>query len=30
MAFVPLAHFEPIVAAFFSRFEGIESLRLPA
>jgi len=27
---LPLEHFEPIVAAFFSRFDGIESLRLPA
>ena len=27
---LPLEHFEPIVAAFFSRFERIDSLRLPA
>jgi predicted HD phosphohydrolase len=27
---LPLEHFEPIVEAFFSRFDGIESLRLPA
>jgi len=27
---LPLAHFEPIVEAFFSRFDGIDSLRLPA
>ena len=29
-ATLPLEHFEPIVAAFFSRFERIDSLRLPA
>jgi predicted HD phosphohydrolase len=27
---LPLAHFEPIVETFFSRFDGIDSLRLPA